>query len=186
MGRTLLVAALLVTGAVAVAQEQAGQPAPSNIQSGAFPRINADGTVTFRVRADEARTVSVNLPDFGTVALTKGDEGFWWGTSATPMPPGFYYYTVNVDGFASNDPGAQTYYGWNRWGSGLEVPGPQSALAQPRDVPHGVVREHWYFSKTMQQWRPIRVYTPPGYEADTALRYPVLYLQHGSGENQTS
>jgi enterochelin esterase-like enzyme len=191
MSRTLLMVAMLGTalavgGPAGVAQAPAGQPAPSNIQGGAFPRINADGTVTFRVRADEARTVSVNLPDFGTIALDRGDEGFWRGTTATPMAPGFYYYTVNVDGFVSNDPGSQTYYGWNRWGSALEVPGPQSALGAPRDVPHGVVREHWYFSKTMQQWRPIRVYTPPGYEADTGARYPVLYLQHGSGENQTS
>jgi hypothetical protein len=78
----MLAAAVAFGGVVGLAQEETGRPAPSNIQGGAFPRINADGTVTFRVRADEAGTVSIHLPDFGTIALARGDDGFWWGTSA--------------------------------------------------------------------------------------------------------
>jgi enterochelin esterase family protein len=163
-----------------------GQPAPSNVQSAAYPRINPDGTVTFRVRADAAQTVAVNLPDFGTVPLSKGEGGFWTGATATAVPAGFYYYTVNVDGFVSNDPGSQTFYGYARWGSALEVPDPAATFAATRDVPHGVVREQWYFSKSMNQWRRIRVYTPPDYDTSGGTRYPVLYLQHGNGENETS
>ena len=156
------------------------------MQSAAYPRINADGTVTFRVRADAAHTVAVNLPDFGTVPLVKGEGGFWMGSTATAVRPGFYYYTVNVDGFVSNDPGSQTFYGYARWGSALEVPDPTATFAATRDVPHGVVREQWYFSKSMNQWRRIRVYTPPSYDTSGTMRYPVLYLQHGNGENETS
>jgi enterochelin esterase family protein len=182
-----LAIALLLCGAVSLAQApDTGRPAPSNVQGAAYPRINADGTVTFRIRADNAHTVAVNLPDFGNVPLTKGEGGFWLGTTAAPVPPGFYYYTVNVDGFTSNDLGSQTFYGYSRYGSGLEVPGPDSALWSPRDVPHGVVREQYYFSKTMQAWRRIRVYTPPDYDTNRTARYPVLYLQHGAGENETS
>ena len=137
--------ALAVTAPVARAQmSDAGRPAPSNVQSAPFPRINTDQTVTFRVRADQAQAVTVNLPDFGAVPLAKGEGGFWMGTTDKPVPPGFYYYTVNVDGFTSNDLGSQTYYGYNRYGSALEVPGPDSAIWAARDVPHGVVREQPY------------------------------------------
>jgi len=186
----MLSLAVLLGGTAALAQTPAvsapGTPAPSNVQGAAYPRINPDQTVTFRLRADAAQTVSVNLPDFGMVPLAKGDGGFWIGTTGKPVPPGFYYYTVNVDGFTGNDLGSQTYYGYNRYGSALEVPGPDSALWAARDVPHGVVREQYYFSKSMNEWRRIRVYTPPDYDKSGNTRYPVLYLQHGAGENETS
>lgn len=186
MRKTLcVIVLLLVAGAGMAAQEQTGQPAPSNVQSAPFPRINADGTVAFRIRADDAQTVSVNLSNFGTVTLAKGEGGFWTGTSATRVPPGFYYYRVNVDGFAGTDPGSRMFYAGNRWTSGLDVPGPEWALYSPRNVPHGVVREQVYFSATRNEWRVIRVYTPPGYDTSSSTRYPVLYLQHGNSENET-
>ncbi|MEO7192271.1 MAG: alpha/beta hydrolase-fold protein [Vicinamibacterales bacterium] len=183
----ICVAAVILSGAVLLAQGAGtGQPAPSNVQGAAFPRINPDQTVTFRIRADNAQAVVVNLPDFGTVSLARGADGVWAGTTSKPVPPGFYYYTVNVDGFVSNDLGSQTFYGYGRYGSGLEVPGPDSALSSARAVPHGVVREQYYFSKTTSAWRRVRVYTPPDYDTNARARYPVLYLQHGAGENETS
>ena len=100
---------------------------------------------------------------------------------------GFYYYSVVVDGFSSNDPGTKPAYGSGRWGSALEVPGDESDFFAVKNVPHGTLREQWYYSKatTPPAWRHIYVYTPPGYDTSTA-RYPVLYLQHGAGENETS
>jgi enterochelin esterase family protein len=155
------------------------------VQNAAFPRINADGSVSFRIRAETAQTVVVNLPDFGAVPLVRGQDGFWVGTSDKPLPPGFYYYTVNVDGFVSNDFGSQIFYGYNRYGSGLEVPGPESALWTPKDVPHGVVREQHYFSRSMNQWRRIRVYTPPGYDAHRPRAVSGSPAAR-AGENETS
>jgi len=186
MRRGLQLVVAFLAAATFLQAQDASKPAPSNVQGAAYPRINADQTVTFRLRADNAQAVTVNLPDFGTVTLAKGDGGFWLGTTSKPVPPGFYYYTVNVDGFTANDLGSQTYYGYNRYGSALEVPGPDSALWAPRDVPHGAVREQYYFSKSRSEWRRIRVYTPPDYDTNARARYPVLYLQHGAGENETS
>lgn len=158
-------------------------PAPSNIPSGQFPRVNADKSVTFRVRADTATTVSVNgLSE--VYPMTKGQDGFWMATTK-PLAPGFYYYTINVDGFTGADFGSKAYFGWNRWGSALEVPGDESQFFAIRDVPHGSVRMQWYFSPSTNKWRRIMVYTPPGYDTDTRTRYPVLYLQHGAGEDET-
>jgi len=161
----------------------AGVPAPSNLQSAQFPRVNADKSVTFRVRADGATKVSVEgLSE--SYPMTRAQDGFWMATSK-PLAPGFYYYTINVDGFTGADFGSKAYFGWNRWGSALEVPGDESAFFAIRDVPHGSVRMQWYFSPSTNKWRRIMVYTPPGYDADTRTRYPVLYLQHGAGEDET-
>ena len=160
------------------AQSQ-GVPAPSNVPGAQFPRINPDNSVTFRVKADDAKKVTIANND-----LTKGDDGYWTFTSS-PYQPGFYYYSVVVDGFTTTDPGSQTFFGYARQSSGLEVPGEESEFFAPKDVPHGAVRIEWYFSKTTGKWRRIFVYTPPGYDRNANLRYPVLYLQHGAGEDET-
>ena len=182
--RACLILSLSLMPVLARAQSADGSvPAPSNIPSGQFPRVNADKTVTFRVRADTATTVSINgLSE--NYPMTRGQDGFWMATTK-PLPPGFYYYTVNVDGFTGADFGSRAYFGWNRWGSALEVPGEESAFFAIRDVPHGAVRMQWYFSPSTGKWRRIMVYTPPGYDTDTRTRYPVLYLQHGAGEDET-
>src|SRR5215204_4103041 len=102
-----------------------------------------------------------------------------------PDLPGFHYYFLLVDGFQCNDPGSETYFGWNTETSGVEVPD-KVDFYEPKNVPHGEVRTRWYFSKTTEQWRRAQVYTPPDYDTSGRKRYPVLYLQHGSGENDTS
>jgi enterochelin esterase family protein len=114
--------------------------------------------------------------------MVKGEDGFW-EVRTKPLLPGFHYYEVSVDGFASNDPGSRVFFAAMKEVSGLEVPSPDSDFFAVKDVPHGTVRSQWYLSKTTGQLRRIFVYTPPGYDESTS-RYPVLYLQHGAGEDE--
>lgn len=148
-----------------------------------FPRLNADGSVEFRVKADGAKKVKL-LMELGqaTYKMVKGEDGYW-GVTTKPLLPGFHYYAVSVDGFDSNDPGSRVFFAARKEVSGLEVPGPESDFFAVKDLPHGTVRTEWYFSKTTNHTRRIFVYTPPGYDQGS-LRYPVLYLQHGYGEDE--
>ena len=108
-----------------------------------------------------------------------------WSVTTPPLFPGFHYYSLVVDGVAVNDPGSHTFYGTGKDSSGIEVPEIGVDYYSYRDVPHGDVRIHPYFSKITSQWRRCFVYTPPGYDTHARARYPVLYLQHGSGEDET-
>ena len=100
------------------------------------------------------------------------------------MQPGFHYYWLLVDGVAANDPGSETYFGWAKQSSGIDVPDPALDFYEAKDVSHGDVHIHWYRSGTTGKMRRIYVYTPPGYDANPRTRYPVLYLQHGAGESE--
>jgi len=167
-----------------------GTPAESNVAGATHPRIEPDGRVSFRVVAPTATTVQVQPagPSFGTdpIDLERSADGDWTGTIG-PVAPGLHYYWLLVDGVEVNDPWSQTYGGYGRQVSGLEVPDPGSvgALVSLQDVPHGDVRSRPYFAATTGTWRRLVVYTPPGYDTDVDRRYPVLYLQHGSGEDET-
>ncbi len=155
----------------------------TNILDAEFPRINSDLSATFRVQADQAQKVQL-LMELGqsTYDMVKGKEGYWEVTTK-PLLPGFHYYAISVDGFVSNDPGSRVFFAARKEVSGLEVPGPDSDFLAVKDVPHGTVRTEWYLSKTTGETRRIFVYTPPGYDRSTS-RYPVLYLQHGYGEDE--
>ena len=169
----------------------AGTPAPSNVRGQEYPRILPDRRVIFRARAPEAKTVAVrargNDSGMGAEAypLKPIGEGVWEATIG-PVRSGFHYYELIVDGHAMNDPASQTYFGWARPTSGLEVPDDTLTFYVPKDIPHGEIRIRPYLSKVTGLTRNAYVYTPPGYDRNPALRYPVLYLQHGSGENETS
>lgn len=169
----------------------AGRPAPSTVRGQEYPRILPDRRVIFRVRAPEAKTVAVRArgSDSGMGAeaypLKPIGESVWEATIG-PVRSGFHYYELLIDGHAMNDPASQTYFGWARPTSGLEVPDDTLTFYVAKDVPHGEVRIRPYFSRVTGQHRHAYVYTPPGYDRNTSLRYPVLYLQHGSGENETS
>jgi enterochelin esterase-like enzyme len=174
-----------------LAGAQAGEdskPATSNVPGSQYPRIHADLRITFRVNAPAAQKVQVKPGGDGLgkgpYDMVRDDKGVWTVTTP-PAVPGFHYYFLLVDGFQCNDPGSQTYFGWNTETSGVEVPG-QVDFYEPKEVPHGEVRARWYLSKTTGQWRRAHVYTPPDYDKSGSKRYPVLYLQHGSGENETS
>ena len=161
-----------------------GMPYPpsTNIPGAEYPRLNADRSATFRVQADHAEKVQL-LMELGqaTYDMVKGAHG--WEVTTKPLLPGFHYYAISVDGFTSNDPGSRVFFAAQREVSGLEVPGPDSDFFAVKNVPHGTVRTEWYFSKTTGETRRIFVYTPPGYDQSTT-RYPVLYLQHGYGEDE--
>jgi enterochelin esterase-like enzyme len=120
----------------------------------------------------------------GPLAMSRDDKGVWSITLPAAVP-GFHYYWFLVDGLAVNDPGSDTFFGWGRQTSGIEVPEPGADYYEARSVPHGDVRQRLYESKVTGAWRRAYVYTPPDYDANVKTRYPVLYLQHGAGENAT-
>lgn len=147
-----------------------------------YPQVNSEGRVRVQIAATEAGKVQLDL---GGVKydLKKDAKGVWTGESA-PQDEGFHYYQLNIDGASVPDPGSMYYYGASRWGSGIEVPAKDQDFYAIKNVPHGEVREQIYFSKSNNSIRRCYVYTPPGYNKDNK-RYPVLYLQHGGGENET-
>jgi enterochelin esterase-like enzyme len=158
-------------------------PAPSNIQGKEYPRIHSDLRVTFRIKAPDAKKVEFAFFTPKRYPAEKDKEGNWTATT-DPQVPGFHYYRVFIDGAEVADPSSEMFYGTGKMTSGIEIPEKGVDYYLPKDVPHGEVREHWYFSKTTQAWRRIFVYTPPGYDTDRERRYPVLYLQHGAGEDE--
>ena len=158
-------------------------PAPSNIRGQEYPRIHPDLRVTFRIKAPDAQKVEFGFFDSQRYPAKKGEDGFWTATTE-PQVAGFHYYRVFIDGVQVNDPASETFYGTGKETSGIEIPEKGVDFYLPKDVPHGEVRERWYHSKTTQAWRRIFVYTPPGYDTDRETRYPVLYLQHGGGEDE--
>jgi enterochelin esterase-like enzyme len=164
-------------------QSDNSYPAPTNIPGANYPRIHADHSVTFRIQADQAQRVQLLL-ELGqsTYEMTRGANGPWEVTTK-PLLPGFHYYAISVDGFVSNDPGSRVFFAAQKEVSGLEIPAPESEFFAIKNVPHGTVRTQWYLSKLTGQPRRIYVYTPPGYD-HSKLRYPVLYLQHGFGEDE--
>jgi len=159
------------------------KPASSNQPGRQYPQVDSAGRVRARVVAPEAHTV---LLDIGAVKypMTKGEDGAWMGDS-NPQDEGFHYYQLWIDGAAVPDPGSLYFYGAARWGSGVEVPAKDQDFYALKNVPHGQIREQLYFSKSNNSMRRCFVYTPPDYDKDTTKRYPVLYLQHGGGEDET-
>lgn len=181
--RAKAIALIIVLLCAAASAQDKPRRFSTTIPESEFPRLNADGSATFRVQAEQAQKVQLLL-ELGqsTYDMTKGQDGSWEVTTK-PLLPGFHYYAISVDGFTSNDPGSRVFFAARKEVSGLEVPGPESDFFAVKDVPHGTVRTQWYFSKTTGETRRIFVYTPPGYDQNSR-RYPVLYLQHGYGEDE--
>jgi enterochelin esterase-like enzyme len=180
-----LVSVSLLVASVCVAQD-AGDftPASTNVWGAQYPRVASDGRVEIRVRAAEATKVRLNFWSGPKIDMTKQADGFW-SVITPPLVPGLHYYTLVIDGAEVSDPGSQAFFGGGKHASAVEVPEPGSTYYSIQDVPHGQVREVWYFSKVTGSWRHALVYTPPGYDEQTKARYPVLYLQHGGGEDET-
>jgi enterochelin esterase-like enzyme len=158
------------------------KPAPSNQAGKQYPQVNSEGRVKFRIVAPKAQSVGVSFRD--SSPFTKGDDGAWTGYTR-PLDEGFHYYTINIDGADVPDPNSQYFYGASRWGSAIEVPAKDGDFYALKNVPHGQLREIHYFAKSSNTNRHAFVYTPPDYDKDTSKRYPVLYLQHGAGEDET-
>ncbi|HPR30592.1 MAG TPA: alpha/beta hydrolase-fold protein [Prolixibacteraceae bacterium] len=183
----LLGVLLAVSGSLCSAQEQTRvedfKPSTLNQPGREYPQVNSEGRVRARIEAPEAHKV---LLDIGGVKydLVKDEKGVWTGESA-PQDEGFHYYQLWIDGAAVPDPNSLYFYGASRWGSGIEIPAKDQDFYALKNVPHGQVREHIYFSESTKSMRRCFVYTPPGYDKDLEKRYPVLYLQHGGGEDET-
>ena len=159
------------------------KPSSVNQPGKEYPQVNSEGRVRTQISAPEAHKVQL---DIGAVKydLVKDEKGIWTGESA-PQDEGFHYYQLWVDGAAVPDPGSLYFYGASRWGSGIEIPAKDNDFYAMKNVPHGQVSEVPYFSKSNNSMRRCFVYTPPGYSTDKQKRFPVLYLQHGGGENET-
>ena len=152
-----------------------------------YPQVNSQGYARFRILAPNADSVrvSLGLGGQGGTKLVKADSGYFIGTTAGPMDEGFHYYRVNIDGATVNDPGTGFFYGSQRWESGIEIPAKDQDFYALKDVPHGNMQQIIFPSKSTNLQKMAVVYTPPGYEKGKT-KYPVLYLQHGWGENETS
>ena len=157
-------------------------PSPNNFPGVQFPRIEADSRVTFQFKAPDAQKVQVSINNT-PFDMTKGADGVWTYTS-DPQPPGYHNYWMIVDGAVVLDPATNAYIGYGHMCNGFEIPDPGVDFYDLKDVPHGNVLIKNYWSKTANSWRHIFVYTPPGYEKSSSTRYPVLYLQHGGGEDE--
>ena len=157
--------------------------ATSNIAGGEFPKVNPDLSTVFRNDFPEAESVVVNVGG-KNYPMTKGDDGIWEVLS-DPLVPGFHYYTLNVDGKRISDPNSRLFYGSSFWSSGIEIPEPNMDYYLEKDVPHGEIRIEKYDSKLTGAERPCYVYLPPQYASEPARRFPVLYLMHGAGEDET-
>ncbi|GAB4022171.1 alpha/beta hydrolase-fold protein [Spirosoma koreense] len=175
----LLSAVVLSLGAQA---QTAGVPAPTNIPGQKYPQLLPDNRVAFRVKAPDAQKVQMDLGK--KYDMVKDTSGFWTVTT-DPIPEGFHYYSLVVDGVPLCDPSSQTFYGMGRMASGIDIPDKDMAYYQAQNVPHGQVRSVNYYSDMTKAWRRANVYTPPGYDENPKKRYPVLYLQHGAGEDET-
>ena len=159
-------------------------PASSNVLNAQYPRVDSKARVEIRFKAPDATKVRVNFWSGPKADMKKQADGFWTITTP-PLAPGLHYYTIIVDGVEVSDPGSTAYFGGSKWASAVEVPEAGATYYLPQDVPHGQVREVWYHSKVTGGWRHALVYSPPGYDTQLKERYPVLYLQHGGGEDES-
>ncbi len=182
---TILLIVLLVSS-ICFAQTAAVEdfkPATTNQPGKEYPQVNSEGRVRASISAPEAHKVQLDISAV-KYDLTKDENGVWTGDSE-PQDEGFHYYQLWIDGAAVPDPGSMYFYGASRWGSGIEIPAKDQDFYALKNVPHGQIREQLYFSKSNDTIRRCFVYTPPDYDKDTTKRYPVLYLQHGGGEDET-
>ncbi len=159
------------------------KPSSTNQPGRDYPMVNSEGRVRVQIKAPEANRVQLDISAV-KYDLVKDTAGNWTGESA-PQDEGFHYYQLWIDGAAVPDPGSLYFFGAMRWGSGIEIPAHDQDIYALKNVPHGQVRQILFFSKSTNTVRRAFVYTPPAYDKDLNKRYPVLYLQHGFGEDET-
>lgn len=165
--RIALIAPLLLVAAC-WAQTDDSKPAITNVRGAEYPRVHSDGRVTFRVAAPTAQKVQLDAPPAADSPsglgpgspfdMVKDKDGFWTVTIG-PAVPGFHYYNILIDGVAVNDPSSETFFGFNKETSGVEVPEPGLDFYYAKNVPHGEVRSTWYYSKVTEVFRQAYVYS---------------------------
>ncbi len=180
----LSMACLAQTGQPLVDSKAAGTAHPSvyNLYGAQYPFIEADSRVTFRFSAPDAQRVQVSIANV-PFDMVRDISGMWAYTSE-PQDKGYHNYWMIVDGSVVLDPATNAFIGYSHMCNGFEIPDRDGGFYDLKDVPHGNVLVRNYFSATTNAWRQIYIYTPPDYEKNTSARYPVLYLQHGGGEDQ--
>lgn len=157
------------------------RPAETNVRSSHYPIILEDSRVIFRIKAPEAKSVKVDIGK--KYDMVKDAEGLWEATSDS-LSEGFHYYSLIIDGVSVADPASESFYGMSRMASGIEIPFKGDDIYAVRNVPHGEIRMKRYYSSVYNGWRRFYIYTPAGYDENTAAKYPVLYLLHGGGEDE--
>ena len=158
------------------------KPASTNQENKQFPAVNSKRQVRAQILAPKATFVGLDIA--GKIyEMTKDENGLWTGTSE-PQDVGFHYYQLNIDGANVPDPNSLYYYGASRWGSGIEIPSDDQDFWQVKNVPQGSVSEVFYWSTYTEQMRRCHVYLPHEYFTNPTKKFPVLYLQHGMGENE--
>jgi enterochelin esterase family protein len=193
MRKTLLLTLMTVMSVSGICRAQSGQASnvfstdtahasPYNLYGAKYPRIEADSRVTFRFNAPNAQKVQVSIVNV-PFDMIKGDDGVWTYTSE-PQDKGYHNYWMIVDGTIVVDPATNAFIGYSHMCNGFEIPDPDGSFYELKDVPHGNVLIKNYYSKVAKSWRQIFIYTPPDYEKNVSARYPVLYLQHGGGEDE--
>ncbi|MEO7213840.1 alpha/beta hydrolase-fold protein [Mucilaginibacter sp.] len=185
--KAILLIAVITSGSFSMAQSNKDSedfmPASTNQQGRQYPQVNSENRVRASISAPQAFKVQLDLGG-KKYDLVKDEKGIWTGESL-PQDEGFHYYQLNIDGASVPDPGSLYFYGAGRWGSGIEISANDRDFYALKDVPHGMVSEQIYFSKLTNSWRRCFVYTPADYNQNSKTRYPVLYLQHGSAEDET-
>lgn len=175
---------MLLSASLCLAQGSSDfKPASSNVLDAQYPQVDSNSRVLIRFKAPDANKVKVNFWSGEKADMEKQTDGSWTFTTK-PMAPGLHYYTIVVDGAEVSDPGSTAYFGGSKWASAVEVPEAGADYYLTEDVPHGQVRQVWYHSSVTGTWRDAFVYLPPDYDTSKS-RYPVLYLQHGGGEDET-
>ena len=158
------------------------KPATSNQDNKQYPMVNSQRMVRAQISAPNATSVGLDIA--GKIySMTKDENGVWTGTSE-PQDEGFHYYQLNIDGASVPDPGSLYYYGASRWGSGIEIPSTDQDFWQVKNVPQGSMSEVFYWSTYTEKMRRCHVYLPNEYFTNPTKKFPVLYLQHGMGENE--
>jgi enterochelin esterase-like enzyme/lysophospholipase L1-like esterase len=161
--------------------------AETTVPGNQFPKVDKEGRAYFSIQAPEARKVIVDICNKKYDMQPDGKGG--WMAVTDPLPVGFHYYFMNIGGVNFIDPATETFFGCNREAGGIEIPeDAEGDYYRPQHgVPAGCVRSIYYYSNEQNVWRHAMVYTPAEYElkANAKKRYPVLYLQHGMGEDET-
>jgi enterochelin esterase-like enzyme len=178
----LLLVICLLAGFVSAQMPENAIPAPTNNNANQCPCIMPDNSVVFQVKAPNAQKVQIDLGK--KYDMEKGADGVW-SVRTEPVVPGFHYYFLVIDDMPVADPASQSFYGTGKMTSAIDIPEKGVDFYTIKDVPHGALCSKYYYSEYTKSWRHLFVYTPPGYDKNTREKYPVVYIQHGGGEDET-
>ena len=182
--KKIILSAMLLLAAVALSAQvkEDFKPATTNQPNHQYPMVNSQRMVRAQVKATDAKSVKLDIGGVKYDMINDG-TGLWTGDSA-PQDEGFHYYQLEIDGASVPDPGSLYYYGASRWGSGIDIPAADEDFYTLKNVPQGEVSEVYYYSSVTGSMRHCYIYTPAEYKKNTNKKYPVLYLQHGGGEDE--